>query len=665
MKYLAWLGGILVSLLALIYLMAFTSFGNNLLKPVLEGKIKEQTSLESELKTFRLTHSSFEILLELNKNNTAYVEGTYSLLTQSFDVKYSVNLEELQTLEPLTKTPLNDSFHTDGTVIGDLAYLKVDGKSDIATSETTYHVELTDFNPTSIIAKIDNADLSSLLYMLNQKEYASAKINLDMNFKNITPNELDGNILLVTKDGKLNPKVMRNDFNITIPATDFDMNLKAQLAGADVDYTYMLNSNLAKFSSSGKVTPEPLKIDIKYGVDVKELAVLKPITNADVRGALRLSGTVKGNKAEMLVDGRSDFASSDTTFSTILKDFAPASVKASIKNMKLQDVLYMVKQPHYADALFSLEANILDAKMGSLKGLVTTNITQGLVDSKYVTKAYEFKSMMPRTTFSAQTKTQLSGDIADTKLNFVSNLANFDIKQARFNIADTSLATDYLVKVHDLNALYFVTDRKLKGAISANGELKKAKDLDFTLLSNVAGGKLNAKLHNDDFVAKIDSMQTLELLDMLVYPEIFKSSINGTVNYNLLAQKGEFKGNLADGKFTKNQVLDLAKQYASTDLYQEIFLGDVSANINKENIVASLDLKSNRSYIKTQNTKLNSKTKQIDSKLDISANGNPLIITLSGDANAPKVAIDASKLIQKEAEKAITKEVNKLFKGLF
>lgn len=657
--------GFIVAFVAVIYVVVFTSLGNGLVQPILQEQIREQTKLQSNLKVFSLRMSEFEILLELNANNTVHVKGNYSLFSQSFNVAYRVALEELKTLQPLTQTQLQSSLHTEGTVIGNLAFATVEGKSDVAKSATSYHVELTEFNPTSIIAKIQNADLASLLYMLNQKTYAAAKINLDVNFKNIKPHQLDGNILLVTRNGKLNSDVMKKDFNITIPQTAFDMNLNATLKGDDVVYNYLLNSNLAKITSAGEVTPEPLNVAIKYGVNIAELAVLKPITGADVRGSFRINGDVKGTKEKMLVNGKSDFAESDTSFVATLQDFQPASVKANIKNMKLQNVLYTLKQPHYADALFSLNADIPDARSSKLKGVVTTSITNGLVDSTYMTKAYEFKSMMPRTTFSAKTRTDLNANLVDTKLNVVSNLANLDVNKARFDIKDGSLKSDYSATVHKLEKLFFVTDRNLKGSISANGELKKAKDLDFTMFSNVAGGTLNAKLHNDDFVANIKAMQTLDVLDMLVYPKIFQSSVNGVVNYNLAQQKGTFKGNLEDGKFTKNQVLDLAKQYAHTDMYQEKFIGDVSANINKENILASLDLKSNRSAIQTQNTKLNSETKEINSKLNINANGNPLVIILTGNANSPKVEIDATKLIQREAEKAITNEAKKLLKGLF
>ncbi|WP_457749752.1 hypothetical protein [Sulfurimonas sp.] len=673
MKYLTWLIGTLLAIFIMVYVVAFTGFGNSMVKPVIEDKIKEQTKLASKLKVFSLSMSSFKILLQLNKNNIIKVEGKYSIFSKSFDIKYSVNLQELKTLQPLTSIQLQDSFFTEGTVKGDDKLFTVLGKSDVAKSKTDYKVVMTDLNPSSIIAKVDTADLESLLHMLNQKPYASADVNLNINFKNITPHKLDGDILLITKKGKLNSRVMKKDFNITIPLTAFSMNLNAKLKGDDVDYSYVLNSNLAKITSGGKIVPEPLHVNAKYALHVKELVVLKPITSADIRGKLNLNGTVVGNKEKMLVKGKSDLASSNTTFAAVLHDFAPKSVEADIKGLKLQKLLYMVKQPHYADALFHMNVKITNADVKNLSGLVKTEITKGVLDSKYITKIYKFKSQMPRTTFSAVTYTTLNKNLIDTKLSFISNLVNFDSKQVRFNTKDASLKTDYTIKVHNLNRLYFVTQKHLKGSFVAHGELQKAKDLDFTLLSQIAGGKLDAKLHNDDFVANLQALQTLDILDILMYPKVFKSSIDGKLMYNLADEKGDFTGVLSNGTFMPNQVLDLTKQYAHIDLYKQRFAGDIKAKIKKEKIIASLDLKSNTSSIQTKNTKIDSKTNTIDSKIDINANGNPLSITLKGNINRPKIGIDAKQIIKKEATKAIKKEIQKrigkdvgnLLKGFF
>ncbi len=51
-------------------------------------------------------------------------------------------------------------------------------------------------------------------------------------------------------------------------------------------------------------------------------------------------------------------------------------------------------------------------------------------------------------------------------------------------------------------------------------------------------------------------------------------------------------------------MLSLIKQYAKVDMYVETFKGDISADINKENILASMELKSNTSSIKNKKYKV-------------------------------------------------------------
>ena len=489
MKYLEWIGGILATFIVSVYVVVFTPFGNSLLQPIVEGKIKQQTKLDSKLIIFSLSMSDFSIVLELDKNNIIYVNGNYSLFSQAFNIVYRVQMNKLETLKPLTNAPMQGVFYVEGSAKGDLTFIEVDGKSD--------------------------------------------------------------------------------------------------------------------------------------------------------------------------------FASSDTNFVATLKDFASASIKAKIKNLKLAKVLYMFKQPHYADGVFSLDADISDARSGKLKGSVVSTINNGLLDSKQMTKAYKLKREMPHTTYKMNIYSTLDGNIIDSEIDLDSNLANLDIKRARVNLNNGSLVSDYKAKIPNLDKLYFVTEQHMKGGISIDGELKKAKDLDLSIHSKVAGGKIDALLHNDELHADIAAVQTLDALHMLIYPEIFKASLNAKLDYNLVSEKGELSGHLMDGKFTKNQILTLVKQYTQVDLYAERFKGAVNAKINKEKILASLNIRSKTSSIKTKNTKINSKTKKINSKIDIDANHNPITVVLNGSISAPKVKIDANKLIKKEAEKAIKKEVGRLLRNLF
>jgi len=650
--------GMVFSLVVGIYVMIFTGFGNSLVQPSIEKKIQEYTSKEAHLSRFKLGIDSFSIVLELDSQNIIYLNGNYSLVSQAFDVAYRMRLDNLDSLHKLIQNDdIKGKFYTTGHVKGDVDFMKIKGISDVANSNTSYQIELTNLNPTSIIAKIKKAKLSQLLALGGQKQYADADVDVIVNFKNITPHKLDGDIKLATRRGKLNTKVMKDDFNITIPKTSFGINLDAKLLDDDVDYIFNLKSNLANLNSSGKILPEPLKLDIKYNVNVAELAVLKPITGLDIRGILRLNGIAKGNKDKLIVDAKTNLASSKSKFQAILKDFKPSSIQAKVKNLKIQKLLYMLKQPHYADALLDLNVNITDAREGNLKGKIVSNIKKGLVDAKFITKEYKFKYNMPRTIFRAKTITKLDKNLIDTYVNFNSNLVDVSMKKVRYNLVDSSLKSDFNINIAKLDKLFFVTDRHMLGGIKIGGEIKKAKDLDFIAQTKTVGGKLNINLHNDTLVVDAKNINTLDLLRKLIYPEIFEAVLDAKINYNLATKKGKMSGDLIDGRFTSNSVFDLAKQYTKINMYNELFKGDIKADINQENILASLNLLSKTSSIKTKNTKLNTKTNTINSTINIDANHNLIAVKLSGKTNKPKVKIEADELLKSQVKKAIVKKL--------
>lgn len=489
MKYLAWFVTILLILLIGVYGVLFTSFGNQMLKPLIEAKINEQTELESKLSILHLDMHSFDIVLELDSDNIAYFKGEYSLFELSIDASYNFVLNKIKNLKPLRDAPIDEKFY--------------------------------------------------------------------------------------------------------------------------------------------------------------------------------ISGTLKGAKQSLIIQGKSDLAASQSTFEALFKEYEVVSIKANIKNIELAKVLYMAKQPHYGDGIMSLDVDINDARKEHLNGKIISNIKEGVFDSEYLSKAYAFTTKMPQTSFNLDTTTLLNGDFADTKVDFDSSLAYFNIQSARVNIKESSILSDYTLKIPNLDKLYFLSNRHLRGDLSAKGELKKDTNLDLTLYSNIAGGKIDAKLHNNDLHVGLASVKTLEVLNILLYPEVFKATLNGSLNYNLASQKGSFHANLVDGIFMNNEMVSLVKQLAKVDLYKENFKGNITADIDKENILTSFALSSINASLKSKDTKLNTKTKEIESKIDIVANKNTLGVMLEGDVNAPNVTVDAEELIKSEAKKAVQKELGNVLKGLF
>jgi len=161
MKFFAWIGAIIATLVLTLYIVAFTPLGNGLLKPMVEAKIQEATQTQSKLETFLLTMSDFEVVLELSEGNRITAKGAYSLFSRSFDVDYVLDLKNLQALESFAGQPLRGELFSDGKVKGDMALMHIDGKSTIAQSATTYSVTLEDLNPppSSLLSKAQNLPL--------------------------------------------------------------------------------------------------------------------------------------------------------------------------------------------------------------------------------------------------------------------------------------------------------------------------------------------------------------------------------------------------------------------------------------------------------------------------------------------------------------------------
>lgn len=836
MKWIAVIFGLLFTALAAVFILLFTPSGNNIIAPLVEKQINAAIPLETSLKKFELTGSTFALVLQLSEHNRVEASGSYSLFDQSLNAVYQVKADELDELQALTVTPLYGVLHTDGTVTGGADTLHIVGKSDVASSNTGYNIVLTAFSPSSIQADIDNAKVDLLLAMLGQKPYSSSDLSLKVDLKSIDPKAMDGTIAMTMMRGHVNTKLMQEDFNLTLPETTYTMKLDSRLEGAKIIYTENLTSNLAHIVSEGTVTPEPLETDLSYELNIKELALFKPLTNLPLRGPLATSGSIKGDKeamrilgnsdiagsktnydvslkafkpqkviaavnhakvekllylagepdyasgnldvdltlndlnpdnlrgnanvkitrgtvntavmkkvyditlppatftydldailngesidystifasnlaqidsegiiipktsalnleyrlaisklellkpvtnaplrGELLLNGsakgdkklltllgQSDIAKSDTTFTVKLAEFAPKSIRAKIKRLQLKNLLYMVTQPDYANALVDVDISVTNAKAGELRGNIVSLISHGTVNGETVAKEFDLKPM-PRVTFRGQTETSLNGNLIDTKAKIISTLADLTVKQARMDLAKGLTTSDYQANIHNLDKLYFATERHLQGSMTVSGDLKIGEHLDVSAHSKTLGGRVDATLHDDDLHADLTDIQTLDTLHMLIYPEIFKSSLNGRLDYNLLAKKGKFDAKLSDGRFAQNEMLDLVRQFGHLDLYKEKFTGTLLSQINKELIYSDLDLRSNKASITGQRIKLDSKTKQIKAKLDIVANKNPLTVTIKGNVDQPDVKLDAGKIIEKEA----TKQLDRLFKKLF
>ena len=656
---------ILFIIVAAVFGLLFTPPGNRIVGGIIESKLNEKLPLPSKLEQFELSYNALHVELLLTPNNRITVLGNYSLFSQAFDVAYRIKLEKLEALEALSGQKLHGALRTEGKVVGDMEHFSVEGSSDIADSQSNYHLVIDDLSPQSIKADIKNAKTEQLLAMVGKAPYALSLLNLKADMSSIDPEALEGNVALDLAKGRIDTALMRRDFNVTLPKTTFAMNTTATLSGKRVNYNTALNSNLAKINSKGMIEPETLTIDLDYALKIAKLELFKPLTNAPLRGDITLNGTAKGTKENLLINATSDLAKSHTSIKAQLHEFKPKSVHASIKKLSLERLLYMVEQPHYLDA-GTLDATfeIADASVEHLKGSISTAINGGKIDNATVQKAFELTGMPP-ITFQTKTTTTLDQSEILTALSVASNVVTLNAPDAAFYIKTKTLQSTYNATLHDLNLLQFATKQKMRGSLTCKGEIIKNDALKVTFDSDTLNGNINALFENNHINAKLTNLETLKILHMLYYPEVFASTLNGTFEYALEDKSGTLDANMQKGRFTQNIVGDALKQYAKYDLYNERIESTISSTIDPKIIQSNLSMHGGTITINDPKMELYPESQQIKSNLDIVANNNPLIIKLRGNVNKPKIQVDASKLIKREAGKAVEKELGKLIKDLF
>lgn len=626
------------------------------------GLTLSKTGLSSELKA-NLQGEDLKYIFDLNSELAMLSsKGKMNVTRKSIDSVYSVNIAELALLQSITSSAIRGPFSTQGKINGDTKKLLIKGETDVASSKSSYDVSLKDLQASKVIVTIKDASLEKLLYMLGEEKYAKATINADIQLNDLNPKTLDGKALIKLSKGKINQGIMKRSFDVNLPKTDFDFQSQVNLQGKNVNYTLALNSNLAKINSKGDFQPESMYTKASYDINIKELALLKPLTGSVLRGPLSTSGGLEGDKKELHLKGKSDLAKSTTTYDITLKEYAPTSALVNIKNARLSKLLYLTDQPNYAEGNLNLNTQL--TSIASLNGKIKMNISKGLVHKSLVKR--DFNISMPYTKFEMQSDSTIKDDKLTAKTSLKSNLATLKMKETSLDIKTLSFATDYDLFVPFLERLEPILERKMFGEVKANGQITQDKKLIITAHSKIFHGKINAKMVDEKINADFTDLHAIEVLKTLGYPEVMDAPINGTFTYNTKTQKGKLDSRFDQATLTRSKMTDLFKNLTHTDLSKERFnKGSLISLINKEIINSDFQMTSKTISLKSKKFIINSKKQIIDARFALKIKEYPGDVIIKGNISSPSIKLDAKSVLTPEIEKKVGKEINRFLKKLF
>lgn len=661
MRFLLMVVGFLILMFVGTFVFLFTPIGNPIVAGIIESKIVENTKLNAKFQNFKLSWGQIDTTLVID-SNTIVLAGEYNLFAKSFDLTYKVNLDDMKSFSALLNKEIYGKLNLKGDIKGDLQTTKITGLSDIASSDTNFEVELKELYPSQITASIQNAKLSEILAMIGEKQYADATINIDTLIKDFDPNNLDGLVKAVLSNGKVNTALIKKEFDIDLPNTNFTLQADA-LMQENIEYNLDFDSNLARIFSNGQVNPKLLAVDAKYNINISELGLFAPIINYPLKGAIKANGSINGDEKSMDVILKSDIAKSDTLIKLNLKDFEANTINGKIINLDSKTLFSMLSLPSYIDSKIDIDLLVNSAKLGKLDGKIKTFINKASFVSKTIKD--EFDIDLPiNNKFEAIINTDLTQNLAKSNIDFKSTIANLSTKESIVNLEDISIKSDYSLNISDLNNLYFITNQKLIGSMIINGDIyKKDESLKVNANSKTLGGEFLMNMVNEDIKVELKSLEIGQILKMLDYQQFFLGKINGDINYNTLKESGKVNADFAGGHFAKNNLTTIIAGLTGIDILKETFSkATLNSTINKNIINTNLDMSSSVIDIKTQNALLDTQNQTIDALLEIQAAKLPLKAKISGKTNSPNISVEGQGAMVEKAKEKINKEVDRAIK---
>lgn len=400
--------------------------------------------------------------------------------------------------------------------------------------------------------------------------------------------------LLFTSSGNsfvasiIEEKVNEGQKDVQMKVNDFKLTTNSILFNASINDNSTINI-------AGALNIFGKSVDLNYDINIKELSSLENITKQKLNGPFATKGTVKGDQKLTLVNGTTSLASSNTSYDIKLVDFKPSNILFNMKNAKIQELLYIVNQPIYANGNLDINADIKNADIPSLDGIVTTKISNGILNAKLINKELKQNPKTP-IVFSANTNTKLIPNMANTKVDFDSSIAKLNVKNASVNLNTSIINTDYSLLVKDLAKLETLINQKYNGSFSTNGKasvdngtIKIDGNSDIFASDTKYDIKVvNSKPEYINVLVKQAKIQALlNLLNQANYA-------NGLLNIDAKIKSADMKNldgkiltTILDGK-VNNEVVN--KEFAQKLVQPLIFKGDIVTDLIKTQAVSKVDL---------------------------------------------------------------------------
>ncbi|WP_311337042.1 hypothetical protein [Campylobacter ureolyticus] len=537
MKLLKYLGIFLILIVAVLYGLLFTGFGNNLVKPYIEKTVKDKSGFDLELTKFDLNFKSLDISAIVNGEINADVKGKYSLFSQSFDLDYNVDVQNLNSF----KVNLDEPMGLNGQIRGKMKDFSANGVGKILDSDVRFLATLKDFKPFDIDLDAKGLNVQKAMKITNQPAFLIGKINAVANIQNgFGEANITSNDLAINKDGL-------KDKNITIPNNiALDLNSDITLKDNIITASSNLNSKLANIEAKEtKFNLDNKNLESDFSLDILDLANLEPFTKQKLNGNLKVDGFTK------VVDNKPEFVKFNLVGfgGEVDANLQDKILDAKINSIKIAELMGVASMPKAVSGVINGEIKINDVyDFNNIQGSAILNVIDGKINPVELKKMTNL-DFPQNNNFEIASKTLIENGIVNSVSNLASNLFKIDNLKAIYNLKEKDLKADFKASVDDLSKLKEFTKQTLKGNLKASGDVNMKNNAlkGLNLNVNTLGGEIKASSNGSNLNADVNNLKLNDIFALIgqnplasgdLKAKINLSSIdiknlNGTANINL------------------------------------------------------------------------------------------------------------------------------------
>ncbi|MDM5272508.1 hypothetical protein PGH07_09985 [Sulfurovum sp. zt1-1] len=644
---------LIAALLGSVFFVAFTPSGNALFLPYINAQLKDNVEgAKVEIVKLSLKPGFVTAVAKVNDSVDVVAEGPIDLFDQSFDVAYTLDAQKIQSQEFTIDKPL----HIQGKATGRMEDMHITGSGEAFASDIHYDLNFHENQPRNIKLYLKEASIAEILVLAGERPYAKGHMSVNVNMPTLDPSHPQGEAHLEIKDGWIDAKAIKQQYNIALPSdTSLQANITANAQGDTLLAKGEILTSLATLTlSETRYHLQAKKLESDYLLDIPDMTQLKNVVQAPIEGKLKLAGNVLLNGEKVSATGMTHSLGGESRFY-----YENGALNATLKDVEASNFLKMIGSPGYASG--KLSANVYLSQLRDLSGKFDLKSSGG-AESSVVKKELDVNlGKQFNYDISANGKIKDHKVYAQTKLD--TTMANLSMPDMVYDIAPGALHSSYHFYIPDLRKLQPLTEKEYRGDMDFRGEISKQKDLVITGEGKEFDGSVSYKLVNEQIKADVHGATVSKVMYMLGYPQVLEALSEAQVDYNFATQRGRVDAKLDSARILPNQLTILLKQLLQIDLTQErynqaTFVSTISPTRFNFDFIAQNPI----SHLKIVDGTLDKRSEQINASVDMRYKDKALKGKITGTLNRPKVALDTSALLKSKIDGKVDNLLDKKLK---